>query len=83
MARHDHKSDIRHQRIGLKIRRLDPDRYRLTDVNGRGLEYRKKTDLASEIAAYVDAAAGKDVLVEAYLNHRGRWTIAGLASPAT
>lgn len=73
-----YRSDISRQRITLKIRRVEQNRYRLTDGKGRGLEYRKRADLSPAVAAHVDAAVGKDVLFEGWLNHHGRWSILGL-----
>ena len=76
-----YRSDISRERITLKIRRVEENRYRLTDVKGRGLEYRKKADLSPVVTAHVDAAAGKDVLFEGWLNRHGRWSIVGLHQP--
>lgn len=78
MNHHDYRGNIRQQRIPLRLRRLEPNRYRLANANGRGLEYRKKAELPSAIAAHADTAAGKDVLVEARLNRSGRWSITGV-----
>jgi hypothetical protein len=44
MTEPKYRSDISREGIILKIRRLEQNRYRLTDVKGRGLEYRKRTD---------------------------------------
>jgi hypothetical protein len=73
-----YRSDISRERITLKIRRIEENRYRLTDLKGRGLEYRKRADLSPVVASRVDAAAGKEILIEARLNRHGRWLIVGL-----
>ena len=78
MTGQKYRSDISRERITLKIRRVEENRYRLTDARGRGLEYRKKADLSRVVAAQVDAAAGKDILLEGRLNCHGRWSIVGL-----
>jgi hypothetical protein len=73
-----YRSDITHERIPLRVRRLDENRYRVTDAKGRGLEYRKRYDFTSEALALIDGAAGKEVVLEGWLNRSGRWSITGV-----
>jgi hypothetical protein len=73
-----YRNDIRHVRTTVRLRRLDHNHYRLTDANGRGVEYRKRRSLSPEIAAAADSAHGQDILVLVRLNNAGRWSILGL-----
>ena len=73
-----YRGDITHERIPLRVRRLDENRYRVTDAKGRGLEYRKRYDFTAEALALIDGAAGKEVVLEGWLNSRGRWSITGI-----
>ena len=73
-----YRSDIRHDRVPLRVRRLDENRYRVTDVRGHGLEYRKRADFTPEALAAIDAAVGKEVVLEGWLNRSGRWSITGV-----
>jgi hypothetical protein len=73
-----YRNDIRHDRVTVRLRRLDHNHYRLADANGRGIEYRKRNTLAPGIVAAADSAGGRDILLLARLNHAGRWSILGL-----
>ena len=72
-----YRSDIRRQRVSLKVRRIGENRYRITDTKGRGLEYRKRADFTPETLFAIDAAAGREVIVTGWLNRFGRWSIGG------
>jgi len=73
-----YRSDIRHDRVPLRVRRLDDNRFRVTDVRGHGLEYRKRADFTAEVLTLIDAASGKEVVLEGWLNRSGRWSITGV-----
>jgi hypothetical protein len=70
-----YRSNIRRNRVSLKIRRVGENRYRITDAKGRGLEYRKRADFTPASRLAIDAAAGKEVIVTGWLNRFGRWSI--------
>jgi hypothetical protein len=72
-----YRSEITQERIPLRVRRLDENRYRVTDAKGQGVEYRKRYDFTAEALAMIDAASGKDVVLEGRLNRWGRWSISG------
>jgi len=72
-----YRSDIRRERVRLKVRRVGENRYRITDTSGRGLEYRKRSDFTRDALHAIDAAAGRDVIVTGWLNRFGRWSIGG------
>jgi hypothetical protein len=71
----DRGAYVRNERIRLRIRRVDADRYRVSDANGHGVEFRKRHDLPDAVAKAVDAAADGVVFVEGWLNRAGRWSI--------
>ena len=78
MSEPRYRNDIRHDRVPLRVRKVGDNRYRITDLNGRGLEYRKRGDFTSEALAAIDAANGKDAMLEGWLNRFGRWSISGV-----
>ena len=81
MAEQRYRSDIRHERVPLKIRKVGENRYRITDAKGRGLEYRKRADFTAQTRHTIDAAAGREVIVTGWLNRFGRWSIGGPEDP--
>jgi len=72
-----YRSDIRHGRVPLRIRRVDENRYRVTDADGRGLQYRKRADFSADALRALDAGGGREVVLEGWLNRFGRWSISG------
>lgn len=77
MRESGYRGNITHERIPLRVRRLDENRYRVTDARGRAIEYRKRYDFTREALAIIDGAAGKEVVLEGWLNRQGRWSITG------
>jgi len=75
-----YRSDITQERVQLRVRRIEENRYRVTYVKGQGIEYRKRYDFTPEALAILDAAAGKEVVFEGRLNRWGRWSISGVAA---
>jgi hypothetical protein len=73
-----YRSDITQERVPLRVRRIEENRYRVTDVKGQGTEYRKRYDFTAEALAIIDGAAGKEVVLEGRLNRWGRWSISGV-----
>jgi hypothetical protein len=62
------RRDITQERVSLRVRRLEDNRYRVTDAKGQGIEYRKRYDFTSKVLAIIDGAAGKEVVLEGRLN---------------
>ena len=71
----DRGAYVRQDRVRLRIRRVQANRYRVSDLNGRGIEYRKRHDLPDAIAKAVDGAQTGHVYVEGWLNRAGRWSM--------
>ena len=78
----NHGSDITHERIPLRVRRLEENRYRVTDAKGQGAEYRKRYDFTPKTLAIIDGAVGKEIVLEGRLTRRGRWSISGVPARA-
>jgi hypothetical protein len=78
MSETGYRGNIAHERIPLRVRRLDENRYRVSDAKGRSVEYRKRCDFTREALELVDGAAGKEVILEGWLNRSGRWSITGV-----
>ena len=77
MSEPGHRSEVRRERVLLRIRRVAQNRYQITDMNGQGVEFRKRHDFARELRAVIDAAGGQEIILEGRLNRFGRWSIAG------
>jgi hypothetical protein len=42
------------------------------------VEYRKRGDFSVRILALIDSAAGKEIVLEGWLNRFSRWSITGV-----
>ncbi|HEV2627268.1 MAG TPA: hypothetical protein VGV41_01300 [Pseudolabrys sp.] len=75
--------DIRHKRVPLRVRNVGENCYRVTDASGRGLQYRKRADFSAVALKAIQAANGKEVILEGWLSHHsGRWSISGVLAEA-
>jgi len=63
MVEPGHQSEIRRERVLLRIRRVAQNHYQITDMNGQGLEFCKRHDFAPDMRALIDAGAGKEVIM--------------------
>ena len=71
----DRGAYVRHDRVRLKIRRIEANRYRVSDLKGGGIEYRKRHDLPDAIAKAIDSAQAAHLYVDGWLNRAGRWSL--------